>query len=221
MKLKNLYLAWAILVIVLVFAKNGLTHDNITHACILFYLGLNLLAFRYIQRGNYEQIKNPKRFFILYCVISACVVEGFYMITSPLLPSLLITSKLTFAAGLKNYLIDLAFTIPSYFVIFNVIWYLINKYQYSVWQYTFFISLGQALGDGSRTFILQPSLLLFIPYIMINYQAMNVAPFLRIKNTLHAVESKWKYLLPLIVIPLTYLACGVIIHAVASLIKIK
>jgi hypothetical protein len=222
MKLKTLYLIWAFLVIILVLIKSGLTNDNITHIWILLYLGLSLFVFHRMQKNKDIAIKNPKRFFILYCVIGASIVEGFYMITSPVLPSLLITAKLTFAEGLRNYLIDLAFTVPAYFVIFNVVWRIINKYKYSVWEYVFFISLGQAFGDGSRTFIFQPALLLFIPYVMLNYQAMNVTPFLYIKNTLSTtVDSKKKYLYPLIVIPLTYLACGVVIYTAAALFKIK
>ena len=214
------YLIWAVLVFVLVFAKTGFSTDNITHILILVFLGINLLLFKIV--GKYSG-SNPKRFFVLYCVLSAAAVEGFYMITSPVFTSLRFTAGMSGGEMLKNYLVDLTFTVPAYFLIFNVAWRLINKYRYNVWQVAILFALGQGLGDGSRTFLANPGLLIFVPYILINYHAMNVVPFLKVQDSLPAERSNsfMKYLAPLIVLFLTYIFCGVIIYTVGAIFKLK
>ncbi|MCL5774656.1 MAG: hypothetical protein M1333_00425 [Patescibacteria group bacterium] len=215
----KLYLAWSALVIVLVFAKTGFTTDNITHFFILVYLGLSLL----LLKKKKTPAENPKRQFILLCTISAAVVEGLYMIQMPVFPALRVIAGMTMGQILRNYAIDLAFTIPAYFVIFRVIWFLINKYQYNVWQYAILMALGQALGDGSRTFLANPGLLVFLPYVLINYHAMNLSPYLKIQNTLPVPRSSsfFKYLSPLIILPLVYVLCGLVIYTLAAFFKIK
>ncbi|MBI5530504.1 MAG: hypothetical protein HY918_03310 [Candidatus Doudnabacteria bacterium] len=214
------YLIWAILVFVLVFVKGGFSTDNITHFLILVFLGINLWLFK--KRGKYAG-QNPKRYFIWYCVLSAAVVEGCYMITSPVFTSLRFTAGMSGGQMLVNYLIDLTFTVPAYFLIFRVVWWLINKYQYNVWQVAILFALGQGLGDGSRTFLANPGLLIFIPYILINYHAMNVVPFLKVQDALPAERSNsfLKYLAPVVLLFLTYIFCGVIIYTVGAIFKLK
>lgn len=215
----KLYLAWSALVILLVFAKTGFTTDNITHFFILVYLGLSLL---YLKK-NTALVRDAKKQFIVLCMTSAAVVEGFYMIQMPVFPSLRVVTGMGFAQILRNYAVDLAFTLPAYFIIFRAIWFLINKYKYNIWQYAILMALGQALGDGSRTFLANPGLLVFLPYVLINYHAMNLSPYLKIQNTLPVERSNsfFKYLSPLIVLPLVYILCGLIIYTTASFFKIK
>lgn len=215
----KIYLVWAVLVIVLVFVKNKLSTDNITHFFILVYLGLTFL---FLNRKT-SPSANPKKQFIWLCVISAAVVEGLYMIQMPVFPGLRVTAGMNAGQILGNYLIDLAFTVPAYFIIFRTIWFLINKYQYNVWQYTIIMALSQGLGDGSRTFLTNPGLLIFIPYILINYHAMNVAPFLKVQERLPVERSNsfFKYLAPILLLPLVYILCGLVIYSVGAIFKLK
>lgn len=215
----KLYLVWAALVIVLVFAKTGFTTDNITHFFILVYLGLSLL---YLKKKT-APVQEAKRQFIVLGMASAAVVEGLYMIQMPVFPGLRVVAGMGFAQIFRNYAVDLAFTLPAYFIIFRLIWFLINKYQYTVWQYAILMALGQALGDGSRTFLANPGLLFFLPYVLTNYHAMNLAPYLKIQNTLPAQRdnSFLKYLAPLITLPLVYILCGLVIYTSASFFGIQ
>jgi len=150
-------------------------------------------------------------------------VEGFYMITTPVLPSLRIVAGMTAHHMVVNYLIDLSFTIPAYVFIFNVIWRLIKTYSYRPWEYAILFALGQALGDGSRTFLFNPGLLAFLPYIMINYHAMNVAPFLSIRENLQSQprDGLWKWFVPILFIVGAYLVSGLAIYSVAAILKVS
>ncbi len=216
--LKRLYLLWAALVFLIVFIKGGLSADNFTHAGIILFFFFTLWLYR--RRKN--PISNPKTFFILRCVLYAAIVEGFYMITAPVLPSLRFIAGMPLGQMVTNYLIDLSFTIPAYFFIFYVIWRLIKKYSYAPWEYALLFAFGQGLGDGSRTFLSNPGLLVFIPYIMVNYHAMNVAPFLSIHETLQS-EGKgglWKWLAPIIFVFVAYLISGLVIYSVAAILKL-
>jgi len=216
--LPQLYLLWATVVISITFLKGGLNNDNITHLIILGIFGGSLFIFKFLKP------RRPKIFFIFSCVILAASVEGAYMISKPVLSSLLLKDKFTLVQFIHNYSIDLFLTIPVYFLIFWIIWKLINKFNYSKWEYIILIALGQAVGDSGNFFLIQPTLLLFIPYIMINYHAMNVAPFLRIENFLNDIpksQSKWKYLVTILAIFCSYFFGGVFIKIVASTFNIN
>jgi hypothetical protein len=217
--LKRLYLLWALLVFLIVFIKGGLSADNLTHAGITLFFFFAL----WLYRRRKKPISNPRAFFILRCVLYAAVVEGFYMITAPVLPSLRFTAGMTLSHMVANYLIDLSFTVPAYLFIFYVVWRLIKKYSYTPWEYAILFAFGQALGDGSRTFLFNPGLLVFIPYVMINYHAMNVAPFLSIRENLQS-EGKgglWKWFAPIVVVFGAYLISGLVIYSVAAILKIS
>jgi hypothetical protein len=217
--MKIIYLTWTVIVFVLVLLKDGLSLDNLTHLGILTFLGILLLLHNKSQAQ--DKIPNPKSYFIKRSLLFAAVVEGFYMISNPVLPSLLVTTNMSLEQMAINYFIDLLFTIPAYFIIFYVIWRLINKYHYKTWEYVIIMALGQALGDGGQTFLFQPILLLLIPYVMINYHAMNVTPYLRIRDSLSATNSsRWRFIMPIILLPLVYLLSGSVIHIIASILKI-
>lgn len=135
------------------------------------------------------------------------------MISRPVFLSLRIGWDTPFTQGLINYAIDLLFTVPAYFVIFSVIWYFINRYQYTLWQYIILMGLAQALGDGGLFFFLNaPAMLFFLPYPMTNYHAINVIPFLAVRDRLNheRLTSSSAYLAVLGVIG-TYLICGAIV----------
>ncbi len=219
--MKYLYLIWALFVFLIVFIKGGLSSDNVTHIAILVFLFALLLFYWKFQKNNI--IKDPKYFFITRCVLFAAIVEGCYMISKPVLSSLQIVAGMSPGQMLQNYFIDLLFTVPAYFLIFYVIWRLINKYEYSFWEFAILTALGQALGDGSRTFLQNPSLLLFLPYVMVNYHAMNVVPYLKIKNVLppERVKNIWRFVMPIVLIFATYLFSGLIIYTIAAVFKLK
>ncbi len=215
--MKYLYVIWAVAVFLFVFIKDGLNLDNLTHMAILVFF-FATLAF-YYRSGRQKAVKNPKYFFITRGMLLAAAVEGFYMISKPVFDSLVITAGMPVEQMLRNYFIDLLFTLPAYGLIFYIIWRLINKYQYSFWEFFILMALGQALGDGIVTFLTNPILLLLIPYVMINYHAMNAIPYLKIKDTLPVgrLKTGWRFVMPLVLIPATYVFSGVIIYTVAAI----
>lgn len=218
--LPRLYIVWAVLTFLLIFTKGLLSPDNLTHIGIIIFFFLTLWIYRE-QKG--KTIDDPKVFFILRCVFYAAVVEGCYMISAPVLSSLRITAGMTLGHMVQNYAIDLALTLPAYCLIFYVIWRLINTYEYTPWQFAILMALGQGFGDGSRAFLFNPGLLVFLPYIMINYHAMNVAPFLAVKDALPAGRKQgfWKWVAPIPIIFITYLVSALVIYAVAAIFKIS
>lgn len=219
-KIKNIlpkiYIVWFVVSLLIVFGAGKFSNDNITHIILLIILILSLYVFKFLKP------KNPGRFFIVSCVILASLGEGTYMISKPVRDYLIITKDSTVAQFFHNYAIDLILTVPIYILIFSLIWALINKYKYSKWEYIFFMALGQAMGDGNSFFLLNPGMLLFVPFIMLNYHAMNVAPFLSIQNSLidkQRSDSNWKYPVTVITIIFTYFVGGTFIGLLSQFIK--
>lgn len=219
----KIYVVWAAVVFSLTFIKDGLSPDNVTHLLILACFGLQLLL-RPLAAKHVSRLRaRPKTVFITLCVFSAALVEICYMISKPLHPSLLITREMSAGQMLRNVGIDLAFTTPAYILIFFAVWGLINRYGYSLTEYVVLMSLGQAIGDGMGFFLLHPALLLFLPYVMINYQTMNVVPYLILRHNINnkpKVDSKLRIILPVVVIPVVYFISGSAIFALARWLQI-
>lgn len=217
---KWLYGAWAVVTFVIVFAKGGLSADNVTHAGIIIFFFITLWIYRW-RKG--KPVAQPKRYFITWCVFGAAVVEGCYMITAPVFSSLRITHSMAFGLMVQKYATDLVFTIPAYLLIFYVVWRLIQKYEYSPWEYALLVGFGQAMGDGSRAFLFNPALLIFLPYVMINYHAMNVAPYLAVRDQVQSKGQKgfWKWAAPPVFIFCAYVASGLVIYTVGALFGLK
>lgn len=201
---------WFSLSLAISLLHDGFNSGAATRFLILGYFLLSLLWFN--KKGRHIEAKNPKRIFITWCVINAMVVEVFHMISKPLNESLLVTSSTPFPEALKNTLIDLILTFPAYVFIFSVVWYLIIRYKYSIFSFFFLMALGQALGDGNAFFLANPGLILLVPYVMLNYWAMNFVPFLVVRDNIPSgslVDSKFKkFILPVILLPVTYLIAG-------------
>lgn len=217
---ERFYVLWAILTFLFVFIKDRFSSDNLTHAGIILFFFLTLS----IQRlKKSKPIADRKAYFILRCVLYAAVVEGFYMITRPVLPSLRFTAGMTPGRMLQNYAIDLCFTLPAYVFIFYVVWRLINRYSYRPRDYALLVALGQALGDGSKAFFASPALLIFLPYVMINYHAMNVAPFLAIgEDSAQAARGGfWKWASPVAIVFAAYMISGFAIYWTAGMLKLS
>jgi len=139
-------------------------------------------------------------------------VEVFHMISKPLEKSLLITSDTTLLQAVKNTSIDLILTLPAYVFIFWVIWTLVKRNHYSPFSFFFLMGLGQAVGDGNVFFLANPGALIVIPYVMLNYWAMNFVPYLLVQNNLPITSSQDNHLvriiLPIVILPITYLLAG-------------
>lgn len=209
------YSSWALIVFAITFLQ-GMNPDNVTHILILIFFIVQMIVYRLLKIFAFSS----KFLFILIGSILAAVVEGFYMISDPVFESLKIVAGMNFDKMIWNYSIDLIFTIPVYIIVFKVIWYYANKYDYKLWEYVIFISLGQALGDGMFFFLSEPMTLLLLPYVMINYHAMNLIPYLLVRPK-GRINSINKYFIPPIVIIGTYLVSGTIIQIIGSFIGLS
>ena len=219
-KLFIIVVIWFLISLAFPMLDAGLNRDAITTLLVLAYFLLSLLWF--YKKGRFVEVKNPKRTFIAWCVINAMVIEIFHMISNPLHASLLITSRTSLFQALHNTLVDLTLTFPAYILIFLVICYLAVRYRYSAFSFFFLMALGQALGDGNNFFLTKPGALIFIPYVMLNYWAMNFVPYLTVRNTVASIppenDTFKKNMLPIIVLPVIYIIAGGIILALGKVL---
>lgn len=216
-KAYHAYLVWSIAAVATVFLKDGLNADNVTRLLVIGILVLSLTVRQFLPSPVH-----PKGFFIAYGVLLAGLVEGAYMISEPVMPRLLITWESSLGEIAINYGLDLLLTTPVYALIFWVIWKLLHKFSYTTWEYVILMGLGQALGDGNVFFWASPAMLVFIPYIMLNYHAMNVSPFLSVQKHVEGIPhsvSLWKYPITVLALVATYLFGGGIIAQIAKLIS--
>ena len=207
----KLYCLWAAISICLAVALAGLSSESITRLLVIVFLFVQI-AWRSILAKVLPWF-SPKTRFIVVATVLAAVVEGFHMISTPVFRSLRIGWDTSFMQGLLYYALDLLFTVPAYLVIFSVIWYFINRYHYSLWHYVVVMGLAHALGDGGIFYFLNaPQMLLFLPYPMTNYHAIDLIPFLAVRDRLRheRLSSALAYLVVPGVIG-TYLVCGTII----------
>ncbi len=204
------YAAWTALVVGASLARAGLSPDNLTRLATIAYLALGLGWYRLGPRR--PEAPSGLRF-VLRCSASALVVEACYMISRPVFPSLTVVPGMGAGQAVANTLLDFAFTLPAYLVIFTVAWQLLRRFEYGVAAYALLFSLGQALGDGNAFFLANPGALLLAPYVMLNYQAINVVPFLRVRERLApARKGGWLRLVaPLVALPAAYWVTGALI----------
>ncbi|MFO1352314.1 MAG: hypothetical protein U1F68_17240 [Gammaproteobacteria bacterium] len=207
-----LFCLWATLAICSAIALSGFSSESITRLLVIVFL-LGQIALRSRIVNGFFWL-SPKLRFIALGTVLAAVVEGFHMISMPVFPSLRIDWNISFIQGLIRYGLDLLFTVPAYVIIFSIIWYFIQKTQYALWQYIVIMGLAQALGDGGLFFFLgAPSMLLFLPYPMTNYHAINVIPFLSVRDHLrHEPSSSAFAYLAIPGLVGTYFICGAIIR---------
>ena len=172
---------WAAAAIGFSIAIAGFSPESVTRILVIGFL-LVQLALRVALGKALPALASRTRFIVLGTALAA-VVEGFHMISTPVFLSLRIVRGTSFGQGLTSYVLDLLFTIPAYVVIFSVIWHFIDRYRYSAWRYAVVMGLAQALGDGGLFFFVNaPAMLLFLPYPMTNYHAINVIPFLAVRD---------------------------------------
>ena len=216
-----LYCLWATLAICSAIVFSGLSAESITRLLVIAFL-FGQIALRSMLVKALPQLAPKARFIVLGTVLAA-VVEGFHMISTPVFLSLRIGTETSFLQGLINYALDSLFTVPAYLVIFSVIWSFVNRYRYPLWHYAIIMGLGQALGDGGLLYFLNaPAMLLFLPYPMTNYHAINVIPFLAVRDDLKRDRpaSAWMYLaIPALIG--TYFVCGAIIKFVGRIFGLE
>jgi len=207
----KLYCLWAALAIGLAIVLNGFSSESITRLLVIAFLFVQI-ALHSILVKSFPRLEPKVRFLVLAAVL-ASVVEGFHMISMPVFLSLRIGQDTPFTQGLNRYALDLLFTIPAYLVIFSVIWHFINRYHFTLWHYIAIMGLGQALGDGGLIyFIKAPAMLFFLPYPMTNYLAMNIIPFLAVRD--HLKHERSESIFSCLAVPGligTYFICGTII----------
>lgn len=209
-----LYCLWAAVAIGSSVALAGPTAESVTRLCVIGFL-LVQIAWRRALVNALPGLAPRARFVVLGTALAA-VVEGFHMISTPVFLSLRIGPGTSFAEGLKFYALDLLFTVPAYLVIFPVIWLFVERIRYSTWQYVVVMGLAQALGDGGLFFFAgSPAMLAFLPYPMTNYHAINVLPFLAIRDGLSPSRAEgWRAWLAVPAVVATYLVLGAIIKLV-------
>lgn len=206
-----LYCLWATMAIALAISIGGLSSENVTRLLVLAFLFVQITCRSMLVKSLLWL--TPKARFIVLGTVLAAVVEGFHLTSMPVFLSLRIGWDTPLTQGLLYYALDLLFTVPAYVAIFAVIWHFINRYHYPLWQYVVVVGLAQTLGDGGLFFFFNaPAMLFFLPYPMTNYHAINVIPFLAVREHLSCKRSPLP--VTLLAIPgliLTYLVCGALI----------
>lgn len=209
-----LYGVWAIVAIGLSIGRSGLSPESVTRLLVIALL-LGELALRPMLVDAHPALASRTRFLVLGTLLAAAV-EGMHMISMPVFLALRIDRETSFAQGLVRYALDLLFTLPAYVVIFSLLWFFINRYRYTLWNYILVMGLAQTLGDGGLFFFIDaPAMLFFLPYPMTNYHAINIIPFLAVRDHLPPARSAGagRYLaIPALIG--AYLVCGAIIKLV-------
>jgi hypothetical protein len=173
---------WSALAIALSVAVGGLSRENVTRLCVIGFLVVQAPFARVLERAR---VGSPRVRFVLLATLLAAVVEGFHMTSMPVFPSLRVDLDTPVAEAARRYLVDLAFTVPAYLVIFNVLFEYVSRVQFSALEYAFIAALGQALGDGGLFFfVAAPPMVAFLPYPMTNYVACNLLPWFAIRAEL-------------------------------------
>lgn len=207
----TLYGLWAISAIGFSVALAGFSAESVTRLMVIAFLFAQFV-FRAKLIAVFSSLQSKIRFILLGMLLAA-VVEGFHMISTPVFLSLRVGWNTSLMQVVINYGLDLLFTVPAYFAIFSVLWRLIRRYEYPLWPYVLIMGLAQTLGDGGLFFFLQsPMMMLFLPYPMTNYHAINVIPFLAVRDQLplERNKSRRRYLaIPIVIV--TYLICGALI----------
>lgn len=203
----GIYAAWTGAVVLICLLRDGLSPDNITRLLIVAFLLLNLAWYRFTNSSEHPGRMSS---FVIHCSLGALVVEGCYMISRPVFACLRVDANTSFATAVRSTLTDFAFTLPFYLLLFSLFWFLINRFSYKISEFILVFSLAQSLGDGNAFFIANPAMLLFAPYVMLNYQAIIITPWLRARPHLPTrrqgglSQRVLRLLLPLVLVPAVY-----------------
>lgn len=208
----KLYCLWALLAIGAALWLAGPVAETVTRLLVIAFLFLQIALRRRIVAAFASQ--PAARQFALLGMSLAAVVEGFHMISAPVFECLRIDWETTASQALTRYGLDLLFTLPAYAAIFAVIGWFARRFRYAFWEYLVVVGFAQAIGDGGLFFFAKaPAMLLFLPYPMSNYHAVNLLPFLalRARGPAGACGVRGRLLVVPAVIA-TYLVCGGVIR---------
>lgn len=210
------YCVWAVLATGLGIAMSGLSGESITRMGVIAFLILQFFS-RPFWCKAFPRLA-PRTRFILLGMLLASVVEGFHMISTPVFPALKFGPETSLLQGLSKYALDLAFTLPAYLLIFSVIWFFVSRYSYSFWSYVLIMGLAQTIGDGGLFYFLSaPFMLVFLPYPMSNYHAINILPMLAVREQLPPGRPGGaRRLLAIPAVIATYLVCGGLIQIIGK-----
>jgi hypothetical protein len=179
----SLYVFWAVLAVGGSIALAGLTAESVTRLLVIGFLIAQLVFWKRIAACFPSRAPGTR--FVVMGTLLAAVVEGFHMISTPVFLSLRVGPGTPPVRALEAWALDLLFTVPAYLVIFGVIWLFVSRYRYETWTYVVVMGFAQAIGDGGLFFFANaPAMLVFLPYPMTNYHAVNVLPFLAVRDQL-------------------------------------
>lgn len=220
----GIYATIAALQVAVVLAKEGLSADNVTRLLILAYL-VATLAWWLATRRRARAVTPVS--FVLRCSLNAMFVEATYMISRPVFSALLVTRETPVGDALTNTLIDFAFTFPVYVALYSIVWLMIRRFPYRISEYVVVFSLAQSLGDGNAFFLANPAMLAFAPWVMLNYQAINIVPYLIVRPSLparastSALAAVARIAVPLVSIPVAYWFLGAAIQVIGREVGLR
>jgi hypothetical protein len=217
----TVFILWTASTYAIVLGKDGWSRDNATHVAIMIYGFATVAALPLLRRA--ARRFSPAAVFLGASVVSALVVEACYMPTAPIHPSLVVAPDMPVRSVLRNLAVDWTLALPAYIAIFAVAWAFIARFEYGVWAYALVFATGQALGDAKAYLGAHPAMLVFLPYILVNYLAMSVVPFAAVRDQLPPGRSRRalpSIALPLVVLPLVYGACGTAVIALGKWMRL-
>jgi len=210
---------WTVAVVALTFAMKGRTDDTLTRSAVIAVGAVDVVAASLTRRRwPNDEPGSAMRFsfrtvvarWIGPCAVRAAIVEVCYMPSRPLYESLRWLPEDGARVRATKAAIDVALTAPIYVVVFGVLWLMIRRAKIPVWYAILALPFAQALGDGNAFFLANPAMLLMSPYVVLNYVACQLVPYLRVRGALptepHA--RPWQLLLPLVVVPIVYFFAG-------------
>ncbi len=214
------YGLWTAAAVGIPLARGGLSDDNRTLLHALLFLGAELALVGPVRALSSRLA--PRARYLLLALVAAAVVEGLHMTGMPVFRSLRVGPETELLRALASYGVDLAFTLPAYLVIFLVAWRFVARLRYGLWEYTVLFGLGQALGDGLFFFLGAPWMLAFLPFTMLKYHAMNVLPFLAVRDELPRDRPRRALRLaaPLALVA-SYQVCGALIKIAGKAVGLE
>jgi hypothetical protein len=214
------YGLWTAAAVGIPLARSGLSADNRTLLHALLFLAAQLILARPLRRLSARLA--PRARFLVLALLAAAVVEGLHMTGMPVFASLRVGPTTSAARALASFGLDLAFTLPAYLVIFSVAWLFLSRARYALWEYVPLFGLGQTLGDGLFFFLGAPWMLAFLPFPMLKYHAMNVLPYLAVRDELPPERPRraWRLAVPLALVA-AYQSCGALIKLVGRAVGLE
>lgn len=223
---------WTMVVVGLTFAMKGVCDDTLTRSAVIAVLAVDLaaaLATR--RRWPSDEPGSAARFsvrtvlarWIGPCAVRAAIVELCYMPSRPLYESLRWLPEDGARARATKAAIDVALTTPVYVVVFGVLWLMIRRARIPVWYAILVLPFAQALGDGNAFFLANPAMLLMSPYVVLNYVACQLVPYLRVRRALPTEPRArpWQLVMPIVVVPIVYWISGATLIAVGRALGLR